>query len=286
MVENVNLVGVTVELYRLVPASFIAARNARAKESAAAGDRSLASEIRELPKPSAAAWALNQFTHESPKTVKEFVALGDKLRSAQQRADRAQLEELVQQRKTLIRQASNAIQRSATDSAVRLSATALTEVEQSLLAALADSAGEAAVFSGRLVRSIQSDGLEPVDLDEAVAGPPLTQIQSRSASTRASTGKAKEAKAKSHTAVIVQTRRAAEAADAALRAIRQRETSLENDRDALDAEALALQEQFDRLEKRRTELDDRVAQVARDMRKGLDASREAHTAADRATKNR
>jgi hypothetical protein len=292
MVERVDLIGVTIELYRLVPGDFVAARNARAKEAAAAGDRALAAEIRALPKPSAAAWALNEFTRESPKLVKEFASLGGKLRSAQRNADREQLNYLVEQRKALLRRASSTIQRSAADSAVRLSASALTEVEQSLRAATADEDGEAAVFSGRLVRSVQSDGLEPVDLDEAVAGPPLPQAvsmrdsPSKGASTRARTAKTKDEKARSHSALVTRTRRAAEAADAALDALRGEETSLERERDALDAEALTLQEQFDRLEERRTELDDHATKLARDIRKALDASHDAHISAERAAKDR
>jgi len=280
---------VTLELYGLVPADFTAARNTRAKEALSSGDRSLAAQIRQLPKPSASARSLNLFAHAHSAMVDEFAVLGGKLRSAQQRADRKQLDELMQQRKILVRQASKTIQADATSGGVRLSPRALTEIEQSLQAALADDTAQAAVFSGRFVRAVQSDGLEPVDLHEAVAGPPFEHVSSiqgrpaKGASASVKTAKAKTARAKAQAALLVRTRRAVGTADAALTAARQEEESLQSERDQLDVETRALQDEFDELQRRRTNLDLRATEAARHLRKVAVESREAHAAADRAT---
>jgi hypothetical protein len=282
----VDLLGVTLEMYRLTPADFTAARNTWAKEAASAGDRVLAADIRALPKPSAPAWALNQLAHELPKTAKDFTTLGVKLRQAQQRADRSQLSELVQQRKVLIGRTSKEIQSLANKSGVRLSASALIGVEQSLLAALADEAGEVAVFSGRLVRSIQSDGLEPVDLVDAVAGPPLRYGTRAGSSSEVSAPEkaAKPTAARTRTleALAARAQKAAEAADAALEAVRQREASAKSDRQALSTEVAALQEKLDRLEQRQAVLDDQAAGLNRDLRTAIAAARDAHIAAEKA----
>ena len=287
-----DLLGVAVELYALAPSEFIAARNVRAKEIQASGDRSLATQVRQLPKTSASVWALNQFAHREPQALSDFAELGTELRTAQQRADREQLDRLLQERKTILRQAIMAAQIDAARAGVRLSPTAVTEVEQSLRAALADSLAQAALFSGRLVRPIQSDGLEPVDLDQAVAGPalaqsaPLTPRHSPAASVSAKTAKAHSARAKSNAALLARTRRVVEEADAAVNAARQEAASFHAERDKLNADARALQEQFDQLEVRRARLDERTAQADRQTQNAMDRSREAHTAADHASKRR
>jgi hypothetical protein len=120
----VDLLSVAVEFYRLVPSEFTAARNAHAKEIQASGNRSLAAQVRQLPKASASAWALNQFAHSELQALSDFAALGTDLRAAQQRADREQLDRHLQQRKGLIRQLLQAVHINAAKEDVRLSPTA------------------------------------------------------------------------------------------------------------------------------------------------------------------
>jgi hypothetical protein len=281
-----DLLDVAQKLYELPPTEFTAARNAQAKDASSAGKRELATEIRTLPRPSAAAWALNELVRSSPESSAQFATLGRELRSAQRSAKRDDLNRLVQDRKKLIRAATATIRALASQGGVGLSQTAINEIEQSLLAALADEAAFAAVFSGRLIRTLQSDGLEPVDVAEAVAGPPLAHtgraIGSSNSGKRvsATSAKTRAASAKAHAALLVKTRRAAQAADAALETARQSEHSLQADRDELDDDLTALKEQFDSLERRRSDLDARASQVARELRKAEDAAREAHDAAD------
>ncbi|GGF35919.1 hypothetical protein [Subtercola lobariae] len=162
---------IVVDLYHLPPAQFTAARNARAKEIVAAGDRPLAQAVRGLSRPSASAWALNRLTADDGEAKDEVVRLGDALRDAQQNPNRETLSELATQRRALIARATKSIERLAAENEVALSASALIEVEQTLAAALADQNAASAAFSGRLVRPLQSIGLDEVDLSGAVGGP-------------------------------------------------------------------------------------------------------------------
>jgi hypothetical protein len=289
MVENVDLLTLALELYRLPPSDFTSARNAHAKQALAAGGRSLADDLRQLPKPSAAAWALNQLGGESGSTVvTDFEQLGNQLRRAQANADRTELDQLVRQRRTLVKQTINAIQKRAVEAGIRLSAGAVTEIEQSLQAALADGEAQTAVFSGRLVRSVQSDGLEPVDLENAVAGPVLARARSskRSSPKRASVSankqKAVDARNKAREAILDRTRQAAQVSDAELDSARRDRALLDEDRKQLDVDVKDLQEQFDQLERRRAELDLRAARVDRQIEKAEAKSRKAHADEDRA----
>ncbi|BDZ45570.1 hypothetical protein [Naasia aerilata] len=64
------------ELYGLVPGSFTAERNARAKEIRTEGDRDLAAAVARLPRPSVAAWAANLLVRERADQVDQVVSSG------------------------------------------------------------------------------------------------------------------------------------------------------------------------------------------------------------------
>ena len=278
-----DLEQVAKDLYQELPANFTAARNARAKAIASEGDRALAAGIRQFPKASASVWGLNRLAGTDAETVEEFNALGAMLRAAQQSANRPELERLIKQRKSLVAGTIKSIQGFGRDRGVQLSPSAISEIEQSLQAALADEDGAKAIFSGRLVKPIRSDGLDPVDLSGAVAGPALqSRVRRTSAPNRSSAARAKNANPKRNVALIARTQKAAESADAALKDLQQRKADLDNEHDALVRDVDALQEQFIALEKRRADLDGRDVQVDSDTVRALAASREAHRAADKA----
>jgi hypothetical protein len=75
----------TQKLYGLPLTEFTAARNARAK-ALKRDDPELAAAVAALPKPSAAAGALNALVHEDPSEVRALVQSGKRLRSAQEAA--------------------------------------------------------------------------------------------------------------------------------------------------------------------------------------------------------
>ncbi|MCC3276693.1 hypothetical protein LJ753_12520 [Arthrobacter sp. zg-Y20] len=169
--ENPPLARVVADLYALLPSEFTAARNARAADAGRNGDKDLAKRIKALPKPSTAAWLVNLLADRKQDDLAAVLDLGAALREAQEDLDQKQLRRLSTERQRLLR----AIVRSARDLAADLghpvSEALAGEAEQTLWAAMTDSAAADAVASGQLVRSLAASGWEEVDLDGAVADP-------------------------------------------------------------------------------------------------------------------
>ena len=65
---------------------FTAARNALAKELSKEGDKAAAADLKQLPKPSKVAWALNQIARRQPDEIDLLLQAGEDLREAQRRA--------------------------------------------------------------------------------------------------------------------------------------------------------------------------------------------------------
>jgi hypothetical protein len=74
------------DLYGLPLSEFTAARDALAKELRAAGDKEAADRVKRLPKPSLAAWALDQVARSRSEAVTRLLERGEALREAQQGA--------------------------------------------------------------------------------------------------------------------------------------------------------------------------------------------------------
>jgi len=149
------------ELYALTPKEFTAARNAKAKGLPAA---------KTLKKPSAAAWALNQFARRRGDQLHEVFRLGEQLRYAQAELNSAALRVLASERRELVSAVAKQVARLASELGDSISASVVLEVEQSLQAAMADPRAADALRTGRLVRSLSTAGLDEVDLEGAVAG--------------------------------------------------------------------------------------------------------------------
>ena len=75
----------TAALYALAPPEFTKARNARAKELRPENSE-LATQVAKLPKPTAAAAAVNRLAREEPSEVRAIVQSGRRLREAQEAA--------------------------------------------------------------------------------------------------------------------------------------------------------------------------------------------------------
>jgi hypothetical protein len=99
----VKLDNVAQELYGLPPEEFTEARNARAKEITATGDRELGAEVRRLPKPTVAAWLANMLVRTRASRVTELIALGPELREAQSQGERADMRRVVDRRREIVR---------------------------------------------------------------------------------------------------------------------------------------------------------------------------------------
>ncbi|GAA3318715.1 hypothetical protein [Arthrobacter ramosus] len=164
-----DLAAIAVELYTLVPSAFTAARTARAKEAKSAGDAELAKQIAQLPKPSTAAWAVNMLVRHGTKEFAGVLELGASLGRAQEQQDHDRLRTLGQQRPRVLGAAVEQARAVAEGLGVKVSGAAAMEIEATLRAAMTDPGAAAELRSGQLVRSLATNGLEPVDLSGAVA---------------------------------------------------------------------------------------------------------------------
>lgn len=164
MTAPADLDAVATELYALPPDEFTAARNVRANQA----DRPLAAQIKALRKPTAAAWAVGLLAREGQ--LGDALELSAALREAQDDLDAAELNRLGRQRRALVAALAAQAADLAAAKGVTVSASARTEVEKTINAAVMDAAAAAAVMTGRLVRTLEATGLEPVDLTDAVGG--------------------------------------------------------------------------------------------------------------------
>ena len=171
--EAHGLADVAAHLYALPFDDFVAARTSAAKDAAAAKDRSLAADVRSLPKPSVAAWTVNMLAARRPEVLRELAGLGQSMRAAQSALDAQELRRLGQERRQLLNGAVTAAQAVAEELGRKISGTIASEVEATLRAATADEGAAAAVQSGRLLRGLSADGVDVVDLSGAVALPGL-----------------------------------------------------------------------------------------------------------------
>jgi hypothetical protein len=166
-----DLAAVAAKLYALVPAEFTAERNREAKAARSEGNSLLAKQIGRLQKPSTAAWAVNMLALRRAEEIAQVLELGESLRRAQEELDPASLRQLGQQRQKLLGAVVRDGRAVARELGVAVSDATATEMEQTLRAAMADPDAAAAVRSGQLVRTLSSNGIEPVDLTGAVAVP-------------------------------------------------------------------------------------------------------------------
>ena len=177
---ELELAGIAARLYALPFDDFVAARTSAAKEVAAAAPgtgpgaqehRSLAAEVRSLPKPSVAAWTVNMLAAHQPEILTELAALGRTMRAAQTALDASELRRLAQRRRQLLASAVKDAQTVAEQHGRKISGAIASEVEETLRAVTADEGTAAAAQSGRLLRGLSADGVDVVELAGAVALP-------------------------------------------------------------------------------------------------------------------
>ena len=170
--ENAGIDAAADELYAVLPAEFIAARDARAKEARSVDDEQLYRQIKALRRPSAAAWLVNLLAR-SDEAFDEFRYLSRRLRDAQTNLDAPTMKELGQERTRVV---AELVERAVflaneADAQYRDTATIRDQVTSTLTAAVADPTAEAAVTSGRLVSPLSYAGFGEVDISDAVATP-------------------------------------------------------------------------------------------------------------------
>ena len=242
------------DLYGLPLEEFTAARNALAKELTRAGDRAAAAEVKKLPKPNKAAWALNQVARQQPDEVHLLLQAGDRLREAQRQA----LEGDASALRAATRAEQDQVNRLVEAAAKLAGPGADDRLRATLRAAATDPAAGALLRQGRLVTDVAASGF-------GLEGVPDIAIRSGTAA----------------------------ADDGAAAATRERERELERERREAIRDAEHLRKQADiegnRAERMRDEADRLDAQAAEARRRADEAAvraaeayRKAEEAAQRA----
>jgi hypothetical protein len=306
-VQALNLAQVADELYGLPPSAFREARDERAGQARAAGDRDLAAAIGKLRRPTVSAWLVNRLARDVPGQVDELLELGESLREAQQALAGDRLRELSTQRRRLVTGLVQEARRLAEQAGQPFGAQAEREVQDTLEAALADPAVAEAVRSGRLTTALSYAGLgASVDVDGAVAvwPEPVDQPRRRPAPAgdrerearrpAASRRPAREAgtaqRDRPETAAADRARRETEAAERARReaeaAERDRQEAADDVREAqasldeAEREVTSAREKHEALQRRIDELERQLGQMQAESGEGLRVLRHAQRSRD------
>ncbi len=158
----------TAALYELAPAEFTKARNAREKELRSE-NAELAARVAKLPKPTAAAAAINRVARDDPSEVRALVQAGRALRSAQEAALAGKEATAVADATREHRAALERVLREARR--LRLSDAILERVASTLRAASVDPELQPLLERGLLAREVESAGFG-LDPGLVVAAPP------------------------------------------------------------------------------------------------------------------
>jgi hypothetical protein len=153
------------DLFALPLDEFTAARNELAKRLKREGDAETAEAVRALPKPSVAAWTVNQLARRDPEAVRSLLNVAARLRSAQERSLKgervgdelraAQAEERDVLRK--LTRGAEAVLQSADRPA---SGTTLERVSSLLRAAAVAEPGRTSLREGRLSGDVELSGFD------------------------------------------------------------------------------------------------------------------------------
>jgi hypothetical protein len=276
------------ELYAVPPAGFIAARDARVAELKG-DDRELAEAVKALRRPSPVAWAVNLLARDGD--LADLLALGERLRAAQESADRQAITALAKERRELVRTLSSRAGELAADAGRALSSGVLDEVAETLQAAMADAAAGVAVRSGRLLRGLQSVGFEPVDLEGAVAVPEEGATAPKAAGRRGPRAvvdpEAELRRARKEAdAAVADARRAVERAEDGTRELADRAAEVDRRREELETEVDDLERELRDAKRGLAEAERELQRLDRDRGGAERRADQARTALARAEERR
>ena len=296
---DARLADVAGELYALPPEDFVAARDAKAKGLRTDGRRDLAKEVAALPRPTVAAWLLNQLARRRTAAVGQLVDLGAELRAAQDSLDGEQLRALTRQRHQVVRAFSRQVADLGNELGRPVSGTVAGQVEETLRAAVADEEAGQALLSGRLATALSYVGMGQGSVSAAVAGSrtgpaasggkrqPGTTGRANSSTTGTQSAKGRSAPGSRHAhraedefAVARERRRqeARAAVGAAEETAARAESALEEQQQQLSSVAERMSALQDRLEALQAEL----AQVTAEVADAEAEQDELHASRDRA----
>jgi hypothetical protein len=252
------------ELYGLPLDRFVPERAALAKQQRAAGDRTGATEVAALRKPSVAAWAVNQLVRTQPRAIKELFAAGDALTETQEQllagnGDVRSLREANSRERTAVDALITLARGLLSSEGNELSPAVLDRVSDTLNAAALDTDARAAMQDGRLERELQHAGLGAVGASVSTPATARSARAPRSASRSAPAPEPKERRPDPREAerARVEARRAARVAEAeARRRAEVAERAVHAAEQRREVAARALEEAEERLARARAEAAD------------------------------
>jgi hypothetical protein len=159
-------------LYGLAPGEFVAARDALAKEAKATGDAGLARQVAALRRPTVVGWAVNQASRRHPDELGDLLDVGERLRDAWLRQDAGALAGLTRERSAATARLTRLIRQDAEADGQPVSGSAVTEIEQTLDAAVVDETAAQQVRQGRLVRGLSYSGFAPTPVARSAKAAP------------------------------------------------------------------------------------------------------------------
>ncbi|MDV6264487.1 hypothetical protein [Rhodococcoides yunnanense] len=172
MSEDLPHIGTVVDdLYSLAPADFVSHRSAYVARFKKAGDKTGATRIGALRRPTVVAWLVNGLARRDESALAELFELGEQLERAQQRGDGPRLRELSTARSTSIRALTERAISLGRDLGVMVGDNAAREIANTLNAAMADPEIRDRVRAGRTVTAETYSGFGPALLS-LVPDPP------------------------------------------------------------------------------------------------------------------
>jgi hypothetical protein len=155
---QVNVDEIGHDLYGLSPDRFIEARNARAKELVASGDREAAAAVRRLPKPAHSAWLANVLVRRYPHEIDELLDVGRELRQAQAGGAGGEMRRLSGRRHELVQGLVVSASDAARTVGHKFGKQLQSELEETLDAAVADPSAAAELRGGQLAGPLRHIG--------------------------------------------------------------------------------------------------------------------------------
>ncbi|MEU6660020.1 hypothetical protein [Streptomyces sp. NPDC046821] len=243
------------ELYRLPPAQFIAARDARAAEAKQAGDAAAARLISRLRKPTLAAWVSNLLARRKDEAGR-LLQLAEAMRDAHRTLDPEQFRTLSHQQHVVIAGLAREAGGLAREAGQPVSGNVLQEVEQTLRAALADPEVAEQWATGRLTKTLAA----PTEFPGTA---PLAQVKHDGGESRPRDAAADKRRARLKDAMKAATEAAAELSKR-------------------DVEVRRAEEAHERATARQSAADEHVAQLTTKLGEADDERRAAAEEADAA----
>ena len=146
------------ELYGLPPDEFTAARNTRAKQARADGDKDAAAAIAKLPKPNLVAWLANQLVREHGDELGPLLEVGAAMREATAALNADQLRQLSRQQRQIVQGLVQQARELARAAGHPVSDGTARGLEETLHAALADERAAEELSKGTLSAGLSRSG--------------------------------------------------------------------------------------------------------------------------------